>query len=126
MTKNTVAYWATTGLFCLVLGFSGGAHFFHLETMVESMTALGYPTYFMTIIGFAKLLGVVALLAPGLPLIKEWAYAGFCFNLVGAIATHVFVADPIAEWLPPVGLLLMGAASYWLRPSDRRLQQEQA
>ena len=121
MPKETIAYWAVTVLFCAVLAFSGFAHFGHMEMMVESMTALGYPTYFMTIIGFAKLLGVVALLAPGYPLIKEWAYAGFCFNLVGAVSTHLFVSDPLGEWLPPLMLLVLGAASYWLRPSDRRI-----
>ena len=121
MKKDQMLYWITTGIFCLVLGFSGVAHFGRLEMMVESMTALGYPTYFMTIIGFAKLVGVCALLAPGLPLIKEWAYAGFCFNLMGAVATHFFVSDPASEWLPPLMLLFLGAASYFTRPADRRL-----
>ncbi len=121
MTKISIAYWIPTLLFCAVLTFSGVAHFGRLDFMVESMTALGYPTYFMTIIGLAKLLGVVALLVPSVPLLKEWAYAGFCFNLIGAIATHLFVSDPIGEWLPPLILLGLGAASYWLRPAERCL-----
>ncbi len=121
MKHNPIAYWVTTGLFGLVLGFSGVAHFGQLDSMVASMTALGYPTYFMTIIGLGKLLGVVALLVPRLPLLKEWAYAGFTFNLVGAVATHLFVSDPIGEWLPPLVLLFVGAASYVTRPADRRL-----
>ena len=121
MNRRNLGYWIPTALFCAVLGFSGIAHFGHLEMMVESMTALGYPTYFMTIIGLAKLLGVAALLAPGMPLLKEWAYAGFCFNLIGAVATHLFVSDPISEWLPPLFLLLLGAASYRFRPPERRL-----
>lgn len=89
--------------------------------MVESMTALGYPVYFMTIIGLAKLLGVVALLVPGQPLLKEWAYAGFTFNLMGVTSTHLFGGDPASEFLPPVVLLFVGAASYLLRPAARRL-----
>ena len=121
MEKKNLAYWITTGLFCLVLGFSGIAHSTRIEGMVESMTALGYPVYFMTIIGIAKLLGVVALLAPGQPLLKEWAYAGFAFNLIGAVATHLFVGDPPAEYVPPLALLFVGAASYLLRPASRRL-----
>ncbi len=121
MDKKTLGYWIATGLFCAVLGFSGFAHLGHLENMVESMTALGYPSYFMTIIGAAKLLGVVALLAPDRPLLKEWAYAGFAFNLTGATATHLFVGDPLSETLPPALLLGVGAASYLLRPSKRRL-----
>ena len=121
MTPTTLGYWAATGLFCGMLGFSGIAHLGQVEFMVESMTALGYPTYFMTILGTAKLLGVVALLAPGHPLLKEWAYAGFTFTLVGATATHVFVGDPASEIVGPAGLLCVGALSYLLRPSDRRL-----
>lgn len=123
MDKKTVGYWLATGLFCLVLGFSGFAHSTRLSDMVESMTALGYPVYFMTILGIAKILGVLALLAPALPLLKEWAYAGFSFNLLGATATHLFVGDPLAETLPPAILLLIGATSYLLRPTSRRLAQ---
>ena len=121
MNKEALAYWIPTTLFCAILTFSGIAHFGQLNEMVKSMTALGYPTYFMTIIGAAKLLGVVALLAPGFGLLKEWAYAGFCFNLIGAVATHLFVADPVGEWLPPLVLLGLGAASYHFRPAGRRI-----
>ena len=122
MNKETIAYWVPTALFCAVLAFSGIAHFAHLAPMVESMTALGYPTYFMTIIGLAKLLGVIALLIPGFALLKEWAYAGFCFNLIGAVATHLFVSDPLSEWLPPLIMLAVGGASYHFRPTGRRLR----
>jgi hypothetical protein len=118
---RTLAYWIATGLFCAVLGFSGVAHFTHLEAMVESMTALGYPIYFMTIIGLAKLLGVAVLLVPGQPLLKEWAYAGFAFNLTGAVSSHLFVGDPASEFIPPTALLFVGAASYLSRPAARRL-----
>ena len=121
MKNKTAAYWFTTGLFCLMLGFSGFAHFSHLEPMVEAMTHLGYPLYFMTILGSAKLLGVAALLAPGRPLLKEWAYAGFAFNLFGATASHAFAGDPLSEAIRPAGLLVVGAASYLLRPAARRL-----
>ena len=121
MDRRTLGYWAATGAFCAVLAGSGVAHAGRLETMVGSMTALGYPVYFMTIIGVAKLLGVAALLAPGRPLLKEWAYAGFAFNLIGATATHLFVGDPPAEFLPPATLLVIGAVSYGLRPPSRRL-----
>ena len=67
MTKENLGYWISSGLFCSVLGFSGVAHFGHLEAMVESMTALGYPTYFMTIIGLAKLLGGRGAVGTGSP-----------------------------------------------------------
>ena len=121
MNRRMLIYWLTTGLFCAVLGFSGFAHFTHLEPMVEAMTKLGYPLYFMTILGSAKLLGVAALLAPGRPLLKEWAYAGFAFNLLGATASHAFTGDPLSETIRPATVLALGAASYLLRPAARRL-----
>jgi hypothetical protein len=121
LDKKTLSYWIATGLFAAVLGFSGVAHFGHLDAMVQSMTALGYPVYFMTIIGLAKLLGVATLLIPGQPLLKEWAYAGFAFNLTGATASHLFVGDPASEFVPPACLLGLAAVSYLLRPASRRL-----
>lgn len=121
MEGRTIAYWSTTGLFCLALAFSGVTHFFRFEFMVENMAMLGYPVYVMTIIGGFKLLGVVTLLAPRLPLLKEWAYAGFTFNLVGATASHFFAGDPISHWIRPLLVLGIAAASYLLRPASRRL-----
>lgn len=121
MTDKTTGYWITTGLFCAVLGFSGLAYLVRLEFMAERMTALGYPIYFLTILGTAKLLGIIALLAPGHVLLKEWAYAGFAFDLIGATASHAFSGDPFAESVRPLFVLALGAASYLLRPSARRL-----
>ncbi len=121
MASKNLAYWIATGLFCAVLGFSGFAHITHVEFIVESMTGLGYPAYFMTIIGAWKLLGAAALLAPRQPLLKEWAYAGFAFNLIGATASHAFSGDPLGVAARPAIILAIGAASYVLRPTDRRL-----
>jgi hypothetical protein len=121
MDRRLVAYWIATALFCAFLGFSGLAHSFRLGPIPESMSALGYPAYFMSILGAAKLMGVAALAVPGLPLVKEWAYAGFTFNLLGAAASHGASGDLITEILTPLGVLLLGAASYGLRPESRRL-----
>ena len=121
MERRTLAYWITTGLFCAVLGFSGFGHLTHLEAFVEIMTGLGYPQYFMTIIGTWMLLGVATLLAPRLPLLKEWAYAGFAFDLLGGAASHAISGDPVIEAINPAVVLLLGAASYLLRPAARRL-----
>jgi hypothetical protein len=119
--NRTTFYWLLTGLFCLVFAFGGFMHLTRADQMAEGMKVLGYPAYVMTILGVAKLLGVVALLAPGRPLLKEWAYAGFTFDLGGATVSHVFVGDPLSEILPPIVLLGVGAASYLLRPPSRRL-----
>jgi hypothetical protein len=114
-------YWPATAIFCAVLTFSGVMHAIRIDWMLESMSALGYPPYFMTILGTAKLLGVAALLAPGRPLLKEWAYAGFAFNLLGATATHLSVADPLSEYAGPLVLLAIASASYLTRPASRRM-----
>jgi len=121
MNRTTTGYWVATGLFCALLGASSLAYLLRVEFMAERMAALGYPPYLLTILGTAKLLGVAALLAPGWPLIKEWAYAGFAFDLVGATASHAFSGDPVAESVRPLFVLALCAASYLLRPAPRRL-----
>jgi len=116
-----IAFWATTAIFCAVVGFSGVSHFTHASSMVEAMIGLGYPLYFMTIIGLAKMAGVVAVLAPGLPRLKEWAYAGITFNLAGASASHAFSGDGFDHAVRPAGILVLCLASYLLRPVSRRV-----
>jgi hypothetical protein len=120
--REAVIYWGATGLFCLAFAGGGAGHLFRLENIAEGMAALGYPAYVMTILGVAKLAGVIALLAPGHPILKEWAYAGFTFDLLGAIASHTFVGDPPAEFVGPIVLLGLGALSYLQRPASRSLQ----
>lgn len=121
MNKRVIAYWLTTMLFCLAMTSGGALNLLRAEIQKESIQALGYPEYLMTILGVAKLLGVIALLMPGVPLLKEWAYAGFTFDLLGAAASHAFVGDPAIEVLLPLIILSIAAASYWLRPPSRRL-----
>jgi hypothetical protein len=121
LDRRTIAYWITTVLFCLVVGFSGASHFTHAEDMVVAMTGMGYPLYFMTIIGLAKMSGVIAVLIPGLPLLKEWAYAGITFNLIGATASHAFSGDGFSHAVRPAAVLAICLLSYLLRPSSRRL-----
>jgi hypothetical protein len=75
-------------------------------------TRLGYPSYFLPFIGVAKLLGVAALLAPGLPTLKEWAYAGFVFDMVGAMYSHICVGDPPTQWAFIFIPLILLAVSY--------------
>jgi hypothetical protein len=87
--KRALVYWASTGLIALIMGISAVSYLLRVPHFVESTHGLGYPTYFMSILGVAKLLGVLALLWPGWPGLKEWAYAGFTFNLVGATWSHL-------------------------------------
>lgn len=88
---------------------------------VFGMTHLGYPIYFLTILGIWKILGVVALLIPKFPLLKEWAYAGFFFAMSGAVYSHIAVGDPMKELFPASLLLVMIALSWHFRPADRKL-----
>ena len=104
--KLSIAYWVTTLLFIIPLGASGAATFFKVPQMVENYTNLHLPLYLMTIIGLAKMLGVVAVLQPKFKRIKQWAYAGFVINLIGASMSHLLNGDPVAQAVPP--LVLMG------------------
>ena len=122
MKKQLIGYWLATALFCLAMTAGGMMNLMRAEMQKEAMAALGYPDYLMTILGVAKMLGVMALLIPGVPLLKEWAYAGFTFDLLGAASSHAFVGDPPAEMLVPLVILAIAIASYCLRPSTRRLQ----
>jgi hypothetical protein len=121
MNSRSIPYWITTGLFALALTFSGFSALTHQPQMVAGYTHLGYPVYFMTILGVAKLLGVATLLAPGLPRLKEWAYAGFAINLVSAAASHLASGDPAGNAVAPVVLLGILLASWSLRPASRML-----
>lgn len=122
MNKRIIGYWIATTLFCLAMTVGGSTNLLRIEAQKEIMTALGYPVYLMTILGIAKLLGVVALLIPKTPLLKEWAYAGFTFNLLGASVSHAFCADPVVDTIVPLVVLGIAVVSYCLRPELRRLQ----
>lgn len=121
MKTKQVVYWITLALFCLAMGAGGFADMTQNPTIMESMTKLGFPNYMATILGFWKIAGVLALLLPGLGLLKEWAYAGFFFDLTGASAAHLFVGDPMPEPIIPLVLLAIGMASWYFRPASRRV-----
>lgn len=119
--KNKLAYWIPTALFGFALTMSGLMALTRQPEMAEAYTHLGYPLYFMTLLGTAKILGAATLLLPGLPRLKEWAYAGFTINLVSAAASHLFVGDPPGQAAAPLVLLGLMFASWHQRPASRRL-----
>jgi hypothetical protein len=116
---KVIGYWVTTGLFAAALLASGAAELASAPAAVASTLALGYPAYVLTILGVWKVLSAPALLAPGLPRLKEWAYAGIFFDLTGAAASHAFSGDSSGKIATPLVLLLIGAASWALRPPSR-------
>ena len=120
MEKTVRIYWAATGLFCLIMAAGGTANLLRVPVQTEIIQGLGYPLYLMTILGVAKILGVLALLSPGRPILKEWAYAGFTIDMLGAAASHAFVQDPIVPTVTPLLVLGLAAVSYATRPPDRR------
>ena len=85
------------------------------------ITNLGYPVYFITILGIWKMLGVVAVLVPKFPLLKEWAYAGSAFTWVMAFIAHYSGGDGVQVWAMPLVLLALLIVSYFSRPSNRRM-----
>jgi hypothetical protein len=120
MLRN-ILYWLTTLLVVLAYA-SGGYYDLSQPDMVrDAATHLGYPLYFFTVLGIWKFGAVIALLAPGLPRLKEWAYAGIAFNLTGAAATHAFVHDPPQDVATPLILLAIAVVSWATRPAGRKL-----
>jgi uncharacterized membrane protein YphA (DoxX/SURF4 family) len=122
--KRNLAYWVTTvilALECIVGGVWGGLR---LPPFYGILVHLGYPPYFMTILGVWYVLAGVALLAPRFPRLKEWAYAGLFFNYAGALASHVAVRDGVATWVGPLFFIALTAASWALRPPGRRFTQK--
>jgi hypothetical protein len=106
--------WIPTGIFSVLMGFSGVMYVAHAPFAVAAFHELGYPTYFMTMLGLAKILGVVALVVPRFPTLREWAYAGFTFDLVAAAISHA-ASDGPAKAIPPLVALGAMFASYFLR-----------
>lgn len=113
---KTVAYWVTTILGPTSFVIGGTLFLLKHEQPLGQLTALGLPAYMLTILGFWKLAGAVVITAPGCPLLKEWAYAGFFFHLTGAAAAHALHGDSISAVLQPLAFLALVCASWALRP----------
>jgi len=118
---NAKSYWIATALVAGTYLMTGAMDLAHAPPMADGMARLGYPPYVMSLLGVWKILGAAALLAPGLPRVKEWAYAGITFNLTGAAFSHVVSGDPAANVAVPLVLLGLAAISWALRPQSRRL-----
>lgn len=117
---STTAYWITTvvlALECLVGGVMGGLQ---LSPFRDIAVELGYPAYFMSILGAWYVSAGVVLLAPRLPRLKEWAYAGLVINYTGAVASHIWAGDGAQKLIGPAVFLGLTVASWALRPPERR------
>jgi uncharacterized membrane protein YphA (DoxX/SURF4 family) len=117
---SNTAYWITTAVLateCLAGGVMGGLQ---MSPFLDTATHLGYPAYFMSILGVWYVSAGVVLLAPRLPRLKEWAYAGLVFNYTGAAASHIWVGDGAEKLVAPAVFLGLTVASWALRPPSRR------
>jgi hypothetical protein len=121
MTKrNKIIYWGSTLWLALGMFSTGIVQILRQPADADLMMRLGYPAYLLTMLGTWKLLGVVAVLLPRSPLLKEWAYAGFFFAMSGAIFSHIAVGDPVSQLFPPLLLLVLTVVSWYFRPAERK------
>ena len=122
MKAKPILYWVTTILVALPIGSGGVAQVAHSQQNVDGFVhVLGYPLYFVTILGVWKVLGAIAILVPRFPRLKEWAYAGIFFDLTGAAATWAAVGGPGEAFHIVAPLIIAGltVASWALRPQSR-------
>ena len=117
-------YWVVTGLMAAFMLMASVPDVLRLPEAVEIFGHLGYPTYLLPFLGTAKILGVVAVLVPGVDRLKEWAYAGLVFDIAGALYSHLSVGDPVSVWGFALIALVLVSSSYAigrLRTEERRV-----
>ena len=119
--KKLIGYWIITIIlsFCI---FSGGlAQAVQVKGVVQGFKPLGYPTYFISLIGVWKVFGIIAILIPKFPLLKEWAYAGILFVMTGAVISHIASNDVHIQIIAPILLAVFTVLSWYFRPADRKI-----
>ena len=116
--RIVIGYWIVTAIFCLQIGFTAYAQL-SLPQVAAAFTHLGFPAYFRVEMSLAKLLGIVVLLGPLPPRIKEWAYAGFAIDLGSALIAHFAMGDGAQAWGWAAGTAVLWGLSYFFW---RRLQ----
>jgi len=121
--RNKIIYWIATLWLALGMVSTGLVQLLKSKTGaggVDSITHLGYPVYLLTLLGAWKILGVIAILIPAFPLLKEWAYAGFFFMMTGAAFSHIATGSA-TEIFPSLLLLILNLLSWHFRPASRKI-----
>jgi uncharacterized membrane protein YphA (DoxX/SURF4 family) len=116
-----IGYWMTTALVAFAFASGGAMDLARAPEMMAGLEHLGYPPYLATLLGALKVLGAIAVLVPGVPRLKEWAYAGMTFDLLGAAWSHGMSGDPTPKVIVPLVLGALVLASWALRPQSRRI-----
>jgi uncharacterized membrane protein YphA (DoxX/SURF4 family) len=120
-----VTYWVTTGLLAALSAFAGVSYLLGSAQLVQAFAHLGYPQHLRILLGIAKVLGAIALVVPGFPKLKEWAYAGFTFAWIAAHVAHHMAKDGPEQYMPLVLLVLL-LVSYVTRPENRKWEPKSA
>ena len=120
--RNMIIYWISIIWLSLGMVSTGIVQFIHMEDETKLVVdTLGYPEYLLTLLGICKLIGVVLILLPKLPLIKEWVYAGFFFTMAGAIFSHASMSSALMDFFGPILLLVLTIISWYFRPASKKV-----
>ncbi|SOJ52514.1 hypothetical protein MSIMFB_00030 [Mycobacterium simulans] len=119
--RRVIGYWVATVLLAAEMLVGGTWGILRIPYARDMMQHLGYPDYFAVLLGVWYTLGGVALLVPGFPRLKEWAYAGATFVYTGAVVSHLAVDDHVRMLVAPLLFLALAFTSWALRPTSRRL-----
>lgn len=114
-------YWVVTVIAALLFAVPGTALIAHVPHFADEMARLGYPSYFLGLLGIFKVLAAVTVVVPGFPRLKEWAYAGMMFDIIGAIVSHAAAGDAVTTMVIPVVIACVLVTSWALRPQSRTL-----
>lgn len=115
---RTPGYWMSTGIIALAFGSGGLAYLAGGEEQLRGMAELGYPAYFVTMLGIWKVLGALAIVTPRFPRLREWAYAGVAFDLIGAAVSHAAVGHGVGKVVTPLVFLAIMAVSWKLAQGE--------
>lgn len=119
--RDKIIYWIFTLWMSLGMVSSAIVQLLKTKEETDMFNHLGYPEYFMSMLGIWKISGVIVVLIPKFPLLKEWAYAGFFFAMSGGLISHIVLGDPMNETFPPFLLLVLTVISWYFRPASRKI-----
>lgn len=111
---TNILYWVVTGLFAFFMVGSAIPNVIMMDMSIEGFADMGYPAYLVPFLGVAKLLGIIVIFIPGIPRLKEWAYAGLMFDLIGAFYSLICIGMPLGQSLPVLLPIVCGFGSYAL------------
>lgn len=119
--RKLIWYWIITAVLSFFLFTGGLFQALLVKGVIDGFKPLGYPTYFIALIGIWKMLGIIAILVPKFKLLKEWAYAGLFFTMTGAVISHIASNDIKPQIIAPIVFSIFIVLSWYLRPADRKI-----